>query len=121
MPVFVLGSVRSGTSTVAEILRRHGDFEGHGEGHLWTLLPRLIDGCRSHFIETGLQFQVEKGPPGAGFTLASDLSYDRIVQSVQESLRACIVNRYAREWFDKTPGPAMIRLASCRTIRERSD
>ena len=111
MPIFVLGSVRSATSTVVELLRRHGGFAGNPEGHLWPLLPKLTETCQSYFLKTKLPLESPNGRPNDMFPLASDLGYGRICELLEDCLRQAVSIHYGRDWVDKTPGPWSIQMA----------
>ena len=101
-PVFILGSPRSGTSTLHFVLKTAFGFEGDTEGHVTNLLYKLITTINDHFSDyNGF------GPQGSN-TL-SNLGKDAIVNSVALILLS-LANR-GRLWCDKTPGADAVRAA----------
>ena len=49
LPVFIIGSVRSGTSAMMSALREGAQIRGFNEGVLAHLLPGLLDVVREHY------------------------------------------------------------------------
>jgi hypothetical protein len=101
-PVFILGSPRSGTSTLHFVLKTAFGFEGDTEGHITNLLYKLITTINDHFSDyNGF------GPQGSN-TL-SNLGKDAIINSVALILLS-LANK-GRLWCDKTPGADAVRAA----------
>ena len=105
-PVFILGSVRSGTTAIMRALASRTRYVGPGEGHLLDMLMHM-----SVLVEN---VYAERRP-------IWEMGIDTLITAVPESflldgVRRCFVelakaqfpNRY---WFDKTPTPTMIRAA----------
>lgn len=111
MPVFVLGSVRSATSTVLEILRQYGGFAGHTEGHFWPLLSKLQRLCLAHFQDNELPFNGTDLGSNETIPMVVDLGLAQINRLMEDIFRAAVTNHYARDWVDKTPGHQMISTA----------
>jgi Sulfotransferase family len=101
-PVFILGSPRSGTSTLHFVLKTAFGFEGDTEGHVTNLLYKLIATINDHFIDYS-----GYGPKGSN-TLSS-LGRDPIISSV--ALMLLSLASRGRLWCDKTPGADAVRAA----------
>jgi Sulfotransferase family len=99
-PVFILGSPRSGTSTLHFVLKTAFGFEGDTEGHVTNLLYKLMMTIGEHFSDYG-----GFGPKGS--STLSNLGKDSIINSVASTL---LSNRGSL-WCDKTPGADAIRCA----------
>jgi hypothetical protein len=95
-----LGSPRSGTSTLHFVLKAAFGFEGDTEGHVISLLYKLIMTIREHFSDYG-----SLGPKGS--STLSNLGKDSIINSVASTLQS----NQDRLWCDKTPGADAIRSA----------
>ncbi|BBX47789.1 hypothetical protein GCM10009641_11670 [Mycobacterium cookii] len=107
-PVFIVGSPRSGTSALADVLWHIG-YHGFGEGHFLSLIhywEAIVDQHYVRFAE----------PPKPGVMLGNIDKID-LKHRLFETFRT-VVNDLNQEepWFDKTPDPGMI-LASP-TIKE---
>ena len=105
-PVFILGSVRSGTTAIMEALSSGTRYAGPGEGHLLDLLMHMsglveaVYAERRPIWEMGFDTLITAVPEG--FML------DAVRHGFVELARARFPNRH---WFDKTPTPTMIRAA----------
>jgi len=99
-PVFILGSPRSGTSALADVLW-HVGYQGFGEGHVLSLLHYLeavVDQHYSRFAE----------PPDPGVMLGN-IDKDDLKGRLFETFRTVVDGLDQREpWFDKTADPGMI-------------
>jgi hypothetical protein len=105
-PVFVLGSVRSGTSAMGMALRKTGRYAGHGEGHLITLLPELLETTAAHYRRDR-----QHGASGQ-FTMLASVPPRMIQDGLQAMFTAITRAQFLTgNWMDKTPGVAMIQAA----------
>ncbi|MEB3065660.1 sulfotransferase [[Mycobacterium] zoologicum] len=96
-PLFVVGSARSGTSALANVLWNIG-YHGFGEGHFLTMLrgiDTLVDQHYVEFPQTGdMLWHIDKG----------DLK-----RSLFETFRPLTDAANPKQpWFDKTPSSDMI-------------
>lgn len=113
-PVFVLGSPRSGTSTIAHVIKEHFGYQGHAEGHVFNLMHKLVSATREHYVHAG----IAHGDPSAiaapaanswlGSTTAATVSQSRLTQQIIEMFKSSVAWVYGESWFDKTPGPDAI-------------
>lgn len=114
-PVFILGSPRSGTSTLAHVFAEHFGYRGHPEGHLFDLLHRLASTIREHYVIHGIAERaratevhgVEHRQRHAT-TTAEFVGCDELILAVAGAFRERIRAAYGPSWFDKTPGPEAI-------------
>jgi hypothetical protein len=98
-PVFIVGSPRSGTSALADVLWHIG-YHGFGEGHFLTLLPDIDALVDEHY------FWFPDTDPGVllGNTDKRDLK-----RRLFEAFRTVMNDLNPKEpWFDKTGNPEMI-------------
>ena len=105
-PVFILGSVRSGTTAIMGALSAGTRYMGPGEGHLLDLLMHMSGLVEAVYAERRPIWEM-------GFdTLITAVPQSFVLDAVRhgfiELARAQFPNRY---WFDKTPTPTMIRTA----------
>ncbi len=129
-PVFILGSPRSGTSTIAQLLHDHFEYDGFAEGHLLTLYYKLDRVCRDHFVQLGLHpapavFGSQADDYGSvvtdneaksaknweGSNLAAAVGETAIRRQLRRWFRAEVRTWYSRRWFEKTPGTELIEAA----------
>lgn len=99
-PVFVTGSVRSGTSALVDVLWHMG-YQGFGEGHFLSLLHYVDAVVDQHF------FRFAK-PPDPGVMLGNIDKRD-LKRRLFVTFRT-VVNDLGQQdpWFDKTADPGMI-------------
>ena len=94
-PVFVVGSVRSGTSAVALALSQGAGLPHHEEGHITTLLRMVFDTAEEvagNFADTQGRF------------LINELDLNAFRTHVSNFLFAFVESRYpSGMWMDKTP------------------
>ena len=100
-PVFVTGSVRSGTSALTDVLRDVG-YHGWGEGHFLSLIHYIEAAVDQHFKTFGL-------PPDPEVMLGN-IDRLELKRKLFETFRTLAnESNYAEgPWFDKTPDPGMI-------------
>jgi hypothetical protein len=115
-PVFILGSARSGTSTLAHLLKENLGYAGHAEGHVFDLMGQLIATTRSHYDANGLTHRPEpvKGENRCDWrsdATARHLGLSALNHRICNLFVDDVINLYGTRWFDKTPGPNMIRVA----------
>lgn len=114
-PVFILGSPRSGTSTLAHVFAEHFGYRGFPEGHLFNLLHRLSGVVREHFIAHGIFEQSRKVASDAvpekavrPTTSAQAVGLDTLLEALERMFHAEVRRALGTSWFDKTPGPEAI-------------
>jgi hypothetical protein len=95
-PVFIVGSPRSGTSALADVLWHIG-YQGKGEGHFLTLLRGIDAIVDDHYVRF----------PGA--PMLGNIDKHDLKRRLFETFRTVAndVNSKA-PWFDKTPNLEMI-------------
>jgi len=106
-PIFVLGSVRSGTSAVGYALRNGAGIPGRQEGHVSTLLQAMLN---------AVDLVASNFPRSGGRYLLDQLDAPAIRTHVINYFLAFFEQRYAEgRWFDKTPsdfdGAPAVRVA----------
>ena len=98
-PVFILGSVRSGTSALADVLWHIG-YEGFGEGHLLSLL---------HYIEAIVDQHYDRFPTDDAGVLLGNIDKRDLKRRLFETFRTMMNDLNPKDpWFDKTADPGMI-------------
>jgi hypothetical protein len=114
-PVFILGSPRSGTSTLAHVFSEHFGYAGHPEGHVFDLLHRLSALVREHYVIHGIAEKARassalgSGHKSAGATTTAEAIGEESIQAMLAmGLRDLLRKTYGPSWFDKTPGPEAI-------------
>ncbi|MBV8359408.1 MAG: sulfotransferase [Deltaproteobacteria bacterium] len=103
-PVFVTGSVRSGTSAVAWALMRATRYKGFAEGHVIDMAAALIAAVQSHLDEK------HRFLPAASVVDFHLMRYPvtRVDAEVQRLLRRLAGGFTTPFWIDKTPSHEMI-------------
>jgi|SRR6516162_7911118 hypothetical protein len=104
-PVFVTGSVRSGTSAICWALMRATRYRGFLEGHVLDVAFELTSVIEAHFESKKLEF------PAA---IAADFhlglySHRRFHVVAQRVLRGLAAGYTTPFWVDKTPSLQMVR------------
>jgi len=98
-PLFIVGSPRSGTSTLVEACLAAG-LAGYREGNLLTLVKPVLDQVEHHFRIFG-----KAGPK----TLIGTIPVERMRTAVLDVFKREVDERNpVSPWFDKTCNPAMI-------------
>jgi len=101
-PVFIVGSPRSGTTILANTLRRAG-YSGFNEGHFISLLTPLKEAIDRQFLQSCAHDANQ---------LLSNVDREGLTQDIFRVLQAIQSRHHADEpWFDKTPDAAMVRAA----------
>lgn len=98
-PIFVLGSVRSGTSVTVQALKNGAGIPGHNEGNVAALMQRMLDQVEEYFRKLSDDY-------------LSLPDHHTIANLRQEWLETLVINYfsdvYARflgdgQWVDKSP------------------
>jgi Sulfotransferase family len=105
-PVFIFGSARSGTSAMAQALKRHTRYVGHGEGHLLDLLRTLLNAVSAHYA--GRYGEWASGTDTMIGAVPQEFMLNMIRHGFVELARNLFPKGY---WLDKTPRPDMTRAA----------
>lgn len=99
--IFILGSARSGTTTLATTMKAIFGLAGDPEGHVLSMLPELSVAAKLHFETRNAD------APGADHSL-SRVNRDAFYRSLVSLLwNADEAHKYPI-WLDKTPGIEMI-------------
>ncbi|MFN4241725.1 MAG: sulfotransferase family protein [Tepidisphaerales bacterium] len=114
-PVFILGSPRSGTSTLAHVFSEHFGYRGYPEGHVLNLLHRLAADIRTHFVAHGI-YEQSRATAAADLseryrlatTTAQAVGMHELTDAVVELFRRQLRVALGPSWFDKTPGQEAI-------------
>ncbi len=103
--LFILGSPRSGTSTLQYSLKHYFGFEGDTEGHITNLTYKLIRAAAEHYNDysSGICFE--------GANTISKVGKARLEDTITSALLSLIAPATGRRWCDKTPGFEAILLA----------
>lgn len=103
MPIFILGSPRSGTSILTAAIKRGGGIPGFNEGHFLPLLGPLIENSERFFEGKRHLMQDERH-------MIAHIDRKSIEREIIE-----IFKRHSEKlltkpvWIDKSPGSAMIK------------
>lgn len=105
-PVFVVGSARSGTSTVAHLLHEHFGYAGDAEGHVFDLMFRAMSAVGQHFndLHSPGGAVLGAGVEWRGANAACRLGEWRLKSAVGRAVAGQVASLYGQRWFDKTPG-----------------
>ncbi|QDL91273.1 sulfotransferase [Paroceanicella profunda] len=99
--VFILGAHRSGTSKLAAYFKEVLGFRGYAEGHIYRLVPHLMQGNRA----------IQKSIPENAFEI-NRIGKRTIIDHLVLSLDALISEHHHHEdYYDKTPGFQMLDAA----------
>jgi hypothetical protein len=105
-PVFVLGAARSGTSAIAQALAAATRYSGHEEGHLLDLIGSMLQVVGRHYDERSDEWRYRENTMIA--TAPKAFLEDGVRHIFIELARTLFPKGW---WLDKTPRPAMIRIA----------
>jgi hypothetical protein len=98
-PVFIVGSPRSGTSALVDVMRKSG-YNGFQEGNFLSLLYGVNQAIERHYSWF---------PPNDKRVLLSNVDKNEMKRSLFEILRNIANTLNPQEpWFDKTGNPEMI-------------
>lgn len=99
-PVFIVGSPRSGTSIMADVLLAIGYF-GHREGNFLSVLHAIRIVVDRHFATFS-----NESPQ----VLVNLVDKDELLRLIQADFKTVVEERQERSpWFDKTGNPEMIK------------
>ena len=97
-PIFVIGSVRSGTSAMMNALREGAGITGFNEGDFAHLLPTLIEAVERHFERF-------RSPGGTRPTMVANLPAGVVINGIKNVFGAAFIRTFGEQrWLDKTPG-----------------
>lgn len=102
-PVFVRGMQRSGTSVMAQALRRLG-IVGFGEGHLWFDLVRPFENLRDPEYRPNLR--VDSYALGKG----REASLEKYIAVALDQFHKDHLPKGSGRWMDKSPGAEAVRV-----------
>lgn len=96
--LFILGSPRSGTSTIQFIMSQYFDFEGNTEGHITNLLYKLICAAQHHFRDFSGQTSFDEE------NTITRVGLRRLEAAIAAAMLTLIKPAPGKRWCDKTPG-----------------
>ncbi len=103
-PVFVLGSVRSGTTAICKALANGTRYQGFAEGHVLDVAIRLINAIAAHFEKKDPWIPPEVS---AGYHLGQ-IGPDRLYAETILLIQRLTAGYTTPYFFDKTPTYQMI-------------
>ncbi len=98
-PIFILGSVRSGTSVTVQALKLGAQIRGHNEGNIASLMQRMLDQVEEFFKKLSEEY-------------LSLTDHHTIANLRQEWIETYIINYFSEayerylgdgQWVDKSP------------------
>jgi Sulfotransferase family len=96
--LFILGSTRSGTSTIQFIMKEYFDFDGDTEGHVTNLLYRMICVAQRHF------YDVSDNSLSVDRYTVTRVGQLRLEAAIAAAILTLIKPTPGNRWCDKTPG-----------------
>ncbi|MGH6837865.1 MAG: sulfotransferase [Methylocella sp.] len=96
--LFILGSTRSGTSTVQFVMNQYFNFEGNTEGHITNLLYKLMCVAQHHFRDFSGDTSFDE------MNTITHVGLRRIEAAIAAAMLTLIRPVPGKRWCDKTPG-----------------
>lgn len=95
--LFILGSSRSGTSTIQFIMNHYFECEGNTEGHITNLLYKLICTARNHFRDFSGHTTIDE------MNTITHVGVHRLEAAIAAAMLTLIRPAPGKRWCDKTP------------------
>lgn len=105
--LFILGSARSGTSSLLRAIKDNFEVSGDSEGHLFSLLPLLDETLDNHWHSRGLETENAHSERNT----LSDVGLERLRNALHFAVASQLPPASQGAWVDKTPGRQMILAA----------
>lgn len=101
--IFVLGSQRSGTTEMFNLLTKVIGYRGDIESHLWP----AIKACWDTLDESVAKMGGASSPAYKAFTIGK-IGVENIKNEIASVLVDIYAKKFGHQWIDKTPGTKMI-------------
>jgi hypothetical protein len=105
--IFILGSPRSGTSSLLRLIKDSFEVSSDSEGHLLSLLPALDEVLENHWHARGL----EADDSDTDLNTLSRIGLASIRSAIHFAVASRLPPSGEGVWVDKTPGRQMILAA----------